>query len=110
MMDSFDESDDKEFSVSDETAHEPLVETVDEEATSKFVYKDAEELFPTAETCAEPKLMQNMEPNVEDISPVYEEHHEHVKETLHQETSDADLVTTQDTSNEMCPDFLQGKE
>ena len=110
MMDPFDDSDDKEFSVSDETTYEPLVETVDEEATSKFVYKDAEELFPTADTCAEPKSMQDMEPDVEDMSPVYEEHREHTKETLHQELSDADLVITLDTSNKMCPDFPQGEE
>ena len=107
MMDPSDESDDKELSISDETTCEPLVET-DEEATSKFVYEDAKELFLTAETCAKPQLMKDTGPDVKDISPVYEEHHEHVKQTLHQEISDVNLVTTQDISNKMCPDwFLQ---
>ena len=108
-MHPFDESGDKEFSVSDETAYEPLVETVDEEATSKFVYEDAGEPFPTAETCAKPKLMQDTGLDVKDISPVYEEHHEHMKQMLHQEMSDVDLVTTQDTSNKMCPDFCKAR-
>ena len=109
-MGPFDESGDKEFSVSDETAYEPLVETVDEEATSKFVYEDAEEPFPTAETYDKPKLMQDTGLDVKDINPVYEEYHEHMKQTLHQEMSDANLVMTQDTSNKMCPNFLQGEE
>ena len=97
-------------SVSDETTYEPLVETVDEEVISKFVYEDAEELFPTFGMCAEPKSIQGTEPDVEDISPVYEGHHEHMRETLHQELSDVDLVTTQDTSDKMCPGCPQGKE
>ena len=78
-MDPFDESGDDEFSVPDETAYKPLVDTVDEETTFKFVYKDAEEPFLTADTCAKPKSIQDTGLGIKDISPVYEGHHKHMK-------------------------------
>ena len=78
----FHESDNEEFSVSDEITYEPLVETVDEEVTLKFVYNDAEEPFPTANTCVEPKSMQDTGLGIKDISPVYEEHYKDIKQTV----------------------------
>ena len=53
----FYESNNEEFFALDEITCEPLVETVDEEVTPKFVHYDAEEPFPTVNTCAEPKSM-----------------------------------------------------
>ena len=106
----FYESDNEEFSVLDEISYEPVVETVDEEVTTKFVYKDAEEIFPTSDTSTEPKLTKDTEPDIQDVSPECEERHEHVKEMLHQEPNDADLIMRDDTSYKMCPDFPHGKE
>ena len=105
-MDPIEESDDKDLSISDETACEPHVEILEEEVTSKFVYEDAEELFPTTEIHIKPQIMNDTGPDVDNIRPVYDKHHEHVKPTFHQEVSGADLITKQDISKKICPDFL----
>ena len=109
-MDPIEESDDNDLSTSDETACEPHVETLEEEATSKLVCEDAEELFPTTETHIEPQTMNDTGLDVDNIRPVRDKHHKHVNLMFHQDVSDTDLVTKQDTPKKICLNFLQDKE
>ena len=106
----FYDSDDEEFSVLDEISCEPIIETVNTKLTPKFVYDDAEELFLTAGVSTEPTSAKDTEPDIQQVDPEYVQCHEHVKDTLHEKTSDADSMTKDDTSYKMCPDFPQGEE
>ena len=109
-MDPIEESDDKDLSKSDKTTCEPIVEIVEEEVNSKFVYDDTEELFLTTEVHVKDQTMNDTQLDVDNIQLVYDEHHEHSKQTFHQEVSDADLVTEPNISRILGPDFLQGKD
>lgn len=105
-MNPIEESNDDELSTSDETAFEPHVETMEEEATSKFVCENAEELFLTTEMHIKPQTTNDTGPGVEEIRPVYDKHQEHVNPMFHQNMSDADLVTKQDSHKKIYLDFL----
>ena len=68
---------------SNEMAYELHVETMKEEATSKLVCEDAEELFPTTEMHIKPQTMNDTGLGVKNIGPVYDKHQGHANPTFH---------------------------
>ena len=118
----------KDFSISNDIQHEPVIETVDVEFTPKFiyeepivetvdpkftpkfVYKDAKELFPTANAGAEPTPADSQE-------PVIQQQDTKQTDSTHQQTDsnyvkfdDTKSIMDNDTPHKSCPDFQQGEE
>ena len=101
------DSDNEELYVVDEISYEPIVEMVDTKFTHKFMYNDAEELFPNVTVGAEPtSTTKDTEPDIQQPDPTCVQ----PEDTLHEPRSDTDSMMNDETSHKMCPDFLQGKE
>ena len=100
-MDPIEESDDEDLSELNEISCEPIVETVKEESTSKFVYYDTEELFPARRVHIDTPTINDTQPYMDSIEPMFDEHNKHSKPTFHEEVNDEDLMTKSDISKPM---------
>ena len=97
------DSDNESFSVSNEIHCEPIVETVNAKITSKFVYEDAEEVFLTASVGAEPT-------STKDAKPVIQQPGIQQADPTCVQVNDAKSMMNDDTSHNLCPDFLRCEE
>ena len=137
---SYCDSDDEDFPISHDIHNNPtvertdvefIVETVDDEFTPKFVYEDAEELFPNATAGAEPTAAHDQEPVIqqrdnetnstsEELGDAKSMIDDDMPHNLDDDTPDGsypdfwDNDTPHDLDNdaphESCPDFWQGEE
>lgn len=67
------ESDDEDLSQPDDITCGPIVEIVEEECASQFVYNNAEELFPTAKVHIETLTTNHTIPDMNNIEPMFDE-------------------------------------
>ena len=87
----------------DQTSNMPMVKTVEEEHMDKFVFNDAEELFPS--THIEPTLQPPMYPTKPVFNTPEAEQDTDIKHYLQHDNQ----VTPEREKEKFCPDFLLSK-
>ena len=90
-MNPIEESDDKDLSKLDEISCDPKVEIVEEEYTSKFVYNNSEELFPTKRVHINTPTINDMQSDMDNIELMFNDQHEHSNPMFHKEVDDEDF-------------------